>query len=207
MRNTVSTVLLGIGILFIVVGFISGIAFAQDQYGNFFISVAFYYWLSGIIAGFLFIGFAEIINLLQKLLDKGGVSAPASVSAVVVRSEGDGSNTAYVASTTGEIATGSKDSETKIKDLTIVIDGERFKGQFWITPTEVKVMKKSMFQADSDAQLVKVISKSTLSSEYVRNKDYFVFNYRDGDDVRRLEYMTQNVYDYDRILSLLTSRG
>jgi len=111
MRNKVSTVLLGIGIFFIVVGFISGIAFAQDEYGDFLISVAFYYWLSGIIAGFIFIGFAEIINLLQKLLDKSSGSAPASVSANgVARREGDGTNIPSAASANGEVETSGGDS-------------------------------------------------------------------------------------------------
>jgi hypothetical protein len=205
MRNTVSMCLLGIGILFIAIGFITGIAFAEDEYGNFLISVAIYYWLTGTIVGFFFIGLAEIINLLQKLLDKSSGATPSSPSVELIKREEHSSNKTSPATAIGEVETRMEDSETKIKDLTILIDGERFKGQFWITPSDVKVMKKPMFQVDSDAQLVKVISKIDLSPHYERNKDYFVYSYREGNDVRKLEFMTHNIYDYERIVNLLTS--
>jgi len=201
MRNTVSVCLLGIGILILVISFIFGIVSGQDGYGNF--AIAIYWWLSGIVVGFFFIGLAEIINLLQKLLDKNSSSNPSSPPAEPLNRE---INTLYrtaAASTIGEVETGIEESETKIKDLTILLNGERFKGQLWITRSDVRVMKKSMFQSDSDAQLVKVISKSDLSPYYERNKDYFVFSFQEGNNTSKLELKTYNIYDYERIVNLL----
>jgi len=207
MRNTVSVCLLGIGVLFLALGLISGIAFAKDEYGDFLIQIALYWWLSGIVVGFFFIGLAEIINLLQKLLDQNSGSIPSSTSAEPLNREGISLNKTAAALTTGDVETRIEDSESKIKDLTILINGERFKGQLWITRSDIRVMKKSMLQSDSDAQLVKVISKSDLSPHYERNNDYFVFSFHEGNNTGRLEFKTPNIYDYERIVSLLVTQN
>ncbi|TVX99065.1 hypothetical protein [Cohnella terricola] len=192
MRNTVSVCLLGIGGLLLAVGFIAGIVSARDIYGDFQIEIAMYWWLSAVIAGFFFIGLAEIVNLLQKLLDQNSGATPLSSSAA--------------ASNIDEVETRIEESETKIKELTILINGERFKGQLWITKSDVRVIKKSMFQSDSDAQLVKVINKSDLSPHYERNNDYFVFSFHEGNNTGKLEFKTHNIYDYERIIHLLKTQ-
>jgi len=194
LRNTVSTCLLGIGVLLITIGFITGIVVANDEYGGFQIVVALYWWLSGIVSGFIFIGLSEIIHLLQRLLDANSGRATQPFQAA---------EPFAAASPIGRVEMAVGDAETRIKDLTIVIHGEKFKGQFWITDSEVRVMKKAMFISEAEAQLVKVISKSKLAPKYERNKDYFVIGFYEGDSLQRMQFRTYNVYDYERILKLL----
>ncbi|MGO4348844.1 hypothetical protein AB4Z45_25475 [Paenibacillus sp. MCAF9] len=201
MRNTVSTCLLAIGILIIAIGIISGFALSTDEYGDFQIVIALYWWISAIISGFLFIGLAEIVNLLQKLLDKNSGETQSIQSVSSSKHEESVVNDAIAFSNIGEIE--GEESETKIKDLTILIDNERVKGEFWITKSNVRIMKKSMFQTDMDAQLVKVITKSNLSSNYVRNKDYIIFSFVEGHNDHKLAFKTHNIYDYERIVKLL----
>jgi len=203
MRNTVSTCLLGIGVLLIVIGFITGVVVAGDEYGDFQIVMALYWWLSGLVSGFIFIGMSEIIHLLQKLLDRSGVMNRSFQAAEPLRREENPVTVTAGSPFEGKVGTEQADAETRVKDLTIQLDGERFKGQFWITNSEVRVMKKSMLQSDSEAQLVKVISKSDLASNYERNKEYFVIAFHEGDSMQKLQFKTYNVYDYERILNLL----
>jgi len=131
---------------------------ANDEYGGFQIVVALYWWLSGIVSGFIFIGLSEIIHLLQRLLDANrGASQPFQAAEPFASS-----------SAVGNVGMAVGDAETRIKDLTIVMHGDKFKGQFWITDTEVRVMRKAMFRSEAEAQLVKVISKSKLAPNYER---------------------------------------
>ncbi len=214
MRNTVSTCLLGIGVFLFAAGFITGIVAAQEGDGGFRFIVALYWWLSAIIAGFFFIGLSEIVHLLQRILDKS--AAPSSASAESLKREGEISSETTVtngtassrektavSSNASEAQPPSEVSEGKIKDLTLVLDGERFKGQLWITASEVQVVKRSAFQSESEAQIVKVINKSDLSSDYERNKDYFVYSFKEGSRIQKLEFKTHNLYDYERIVNLL----
>lgn len=201
MRNTISTCLLAIGVLLLVIGFTLGIALAADGYGHFRIVTAIYWWLSGLVSGFIFIGMAEIVNLLQKLLDKKSGVTPSlpSMPSFEVQGESEGREDVTFSSH------GDKEkepSEIRMKDLTIILDDERMKGEFWITDSTVAIVKKSMFQADTD-QVVKVIPKHNLSSTYERDKDYLVYRFTEDNHTRELAFKTYNVYDYERIVNLL----
>jgi hypothetical protein len=201
MRNTISTCLMAIGVLLLAISFISGITLATDEYGDFQIEIALYWWISGIISGFVFIGLSEIVNLLQKLLDKNsGVTQSIPSMSSYTRDENVIKET-ITPSPNGENET--DETETKVKDLTILIDDEQIKGQFWITNSNVRIMKKSIFQSDSEAQLVKVINKSNLSADYERNKDYIIFSFIEGNNNHKLAFKTHNIYDYERIVNLL----
>lgn len=68
-KNGVATVLKIIGIVFYIVGFIGG-CIAGAAYRDFDYLTALYYWVAGIISGTLFLGFAEVIKLLQEIRDK-----------------------------------------------------------------------------------------------------------------------------------------
>lgn len=58
-RNTVSVFLMGIGIAIVAIGFIAGLVLGKDAYGEFSIAIVFYWWLSALAAGFLFIGLSR----------------------------------------------------------------------------------------------------------------------------------------------------
>ncbi|MGO4372799.1 hypothetical protein AB4Z21_18965 [Paenibacillus sp. MCAF20] len=192
---------MAIGVLLLAISFISGITLATDEYGDFQIEIALYWWISGLISGFVFIGLSEIVNLLQKLLDKNsGVTQSIPSMSSYTRDENVIKET-ITPSSNGENET--DETEIKVKDLTILIDDEQIKGQFWITNSNVRIMKKSMFQSDSEAQLVKVINKSNLSADYERNKDYIIFRFIEGNNNHKLAFKTYNIYDYERIINLL----
>ncbi|MGO4541242.1 hypothetical protein, partial [Paenibacillus sp. 2TAB19] len=141
---------MAIGVLLLAISFISGITLATDEYGDFQIEIALYWWISGLISGFVFIGLSEIVNLLQKLLDKNsGVTQSIPSMSSYTRDENVIKET-ITPSSNGENET--DETEIKVKDLTILIDDEQIKGQFWITNSNVRIMKKSMFQSDSEAQ-------------------------------------------------------
>ncbi|WP_337103273.1 hypothetical protein [Paenibacillus sp. YIM B09110] len=201
MRNTISTCLLAIGVLILAISFISGITLANDEFGDFQIKFTLYWWGSGIISGFVFIGLAEIVNLLQKLLDKQNGVTQSIPSVSPYKADHIVSNVSVTSSSNDAIKT--EESEIIIKDLTILIDDERVKGQFWITNCNVKVMKKSMLQSNTDAELVKVINKSDISPNYEKNKDYLVFSFIEGNSSHKLAFKTHNIYDYERIVNLL----
>ncbi|GLX70939.1 hypothetical protein [Paenibacillus glycanilyticus] len=202
MRNTISTCLFGIGIIIIAISFITGIVVASTQAGGFHPILALYWWLSGVAGGFLFIGLSEIVHLLQKLVDQAGTNDKQPGEMRLRRAiSKSGENAADT-----DNAAQADNAETKIKDLTILINDVRFRGYFIISKSEVKVMKKSMFQTDDDAMLVTVINKDKLSTEYERNKDYIVFPFAEGASHHKLAFKTYNVFDYERIIRLLQQR-
>jgi len=194
MRNVISTCLLGIGIVIIIVGFILGISFGIAQYGEFSFVPALYWWLSGIVSGFLFIGMSEIVNLLQKIVDKQITGSIQSQSPIVEpRFE------------TGMAAEdGDSDKVTKINGLTILIGNERFKGSFWIDNDTLRVMKKSMFQSDSEAQLITSIDKNNISSGYEFDKEYLILKFNDSR--QKIAFRTHTIHDYDRVIELLITK-
>ncbi|MBB6632922.1 hypothetical protein [Cohnella thailandensis] len=201
MRNPISTWLMGIGILLIAIGFVLGLVSAGFAYGEFSFLIVLYWWLGGVVSGFIFIGMSEIVHLLQKIHDQnGGMNASGGTAAA----------TPIAPSLSGEATTntdkteGTEEKETPFKDLTIVVNGERFKGQLRITKSTVKIMRKSMF--DSEAQLVKAIPKSLLSTEYERDDDYIVYRFQEGSSYQKLAFKTYNVYDYEKIVNLLSDR-
>lgn len=191
MRNVISTFLLGIGIVIIVVGFILGISFGIDQYGEFSLAPALYWWLSGIVSGFIFIGMSEIVNLLQKIVDKQITGSIQSQSPIVEPHLETG-----MAAEDGD-----SDKVTKINGLTILMGNERFKGSFWIDYNTLKVMKKSMFQTDSEAQLITSIDKNNISSGYEFDKEYLILKYNDSR--QKIAFRTHTIHDYDRVIELL----
>ncbi|WP_201000917.1 hypothetical protein [Paenibacillus glycanilyticus] len=196
MRNNISTCLMGIGILLLVIGFIEGLVFG-DAPDGFHMTIALYWWLSGVTAGFIFIGLSEIVNLLQKLVNKFDANQPVQ-SGILSLFQPTSSS-----SIQEKIA---EASDTKIKDLTILIDDVRFKGFFVFTDTEVRVMKKSLFQAESEAVLIKEISKNSLSADFERDEDYVIFSFTESGGIHKLAFKTYNIYDYERIINLLKQR-
>lgn len=60
-RNTISSILLGIGILEIVICLIVGLINLPSSLA---------WWIGGFITGMIFIGFSEVIHLLQKIADR-----------------------------------------------------------------------------------------------------------------------------------------
>ena len=72
--NTIANALQAIAVLIYGGGFIGGIAFGQvvGEYSwdtSFSFLLALPYWAAAIISGTMFLGFAEIIKLLQRLVD------------------------------------------------------------------------------------------------------------------------------------------
>jgi hypothetical protein len=196
MRNPISTWLMGIGILLIAIGFVLGLVSAGFAYGEFSFLVLLYWWFGGVVSGFLFIGMSEIVHLLQKIHDQnGGMNASGGTAAF----------SPIVPTRAGEAETDSEETETPFKDLTIVVNGERFKGQLRIAKSTVKIMRKSMF--DSEAQLVKAIPKRLLSTEYERDDDYIVYRFQEEGGFQKLAFKTYNVYDYEKIVNLLNDRS
>lgn len=194
-RNRVSTCLLAIGVFILAAGFIMGIIVAVDVYGSF--MYALYWWLSAIVSGFFFIGLAEIVNLLQKLLDKGSNTHPAQTKPVIQTQKS-------LATSEVEPEAANELEEILFKDLTIVMDEDvRLKGQFCMTKSDLKVMKKSMLQSDTEAELVKVIPIDNLSADFEKNKDYIIFTFTEGDTIHKLAFKTHNIYDYERIVRLI----
>lgn len=62
-----------IGAILIGLGFIAGLIFGNDQYGDISLRIFMIYFIAGLISGIIIIGFGEIINLLfsiDKKLDK-----------------------------------------------------------------------------------------------------------------------------------------
>ena len=160
MRNPIAICLFILGILKIFVAFIAGIFIAYEGYDGFQFNVAISWWLSGIVAGIFLIGIGEIINLLQKLLDQNNGSVQSRKKFELTHNESNvlpnnKHDTAII-----------KSSDITIKDLTIMLDGERFKGQFLFSQDELKVYKKLPFQSDSDVQLIKIFLKNNISHKY-----------------------------------------
>lgn len=71
-ENKIASVLTIIGWLMYIAGFTLGIAFGQSSVygGGFNASIAFIWWGSALISGTMFLGFAEVIKLLQEIRDK-----------------------------------------------------------------------------------------------------------------------------------------
>lgn len=71
--NTIGTIIMVIGICVIVAGFFSGMIM-EGKLGSwsytFEFELALPYWIAGFISGMIFIGMAEIINLLHKIYNK-----------------------------------------------------------------------------------------------------------------------------------------
>ena len=71
--NPIASALSIIAVLIYIGGFIAGIALgveAADIYEDFAFSVAFVYWATALISGTLFLGFAEVIKLLNDIKNK-----------------------------------------------------------------------------------------------------------------------------------------
>lgn len=72
--NGVATVLTVIAWIIYIVGFIVGIVSgtnAAERYSDFNFLVAFIYWVVALVSGTMFLGFAEIIKLLEAIKRKG----------------------------------------------------------------------------------------------------------------------------------------
>ncbi|MHA6261375.1 hypothetical protein ACXYMX_16045 [Sporosarcina sp. CAU 1771] len=70
-KNKVANILFIIGLLIIAISFIYGLVIGQELYGDgmhIIWSIVFTYWFSGIVSGMLFIGLAEIIEILDTKL-------------------------------------------------------------------------------------------------------------------------------------------
>ncbi|TCM99065.1 hypothetical protein EV294_102352 [Paenibacillus sp. BK033] len=196
MRNVISTWLMGIGILLLAIGFITGLLFGINDDG-FHLITALYWWLSGVTAGFIFIGLSEMVNLLQKLVNRFNADQPVQSG---ILSMFQSTSSSSVEKKIAEAA------DAKIKDLTILIDDVRFKGFFVFTDDAVRVMKKSLFQAESEAVLIKEIGKDSLSLDFERDDDYVIFPFTEGGSMHKLAFKTYNIYDYERIINLLKQR-
>ena len=79
-RNSIAKILSTIGWFIYIGGAIAGIVignvevpytFTSGSYTEFSFALAFTYWAISFVSGTVFIGFSEIIHLLQKLVDKG----------------------------------------------------------------------------------------------------------------------------------------
>ena len=71
--NPIATALSIIAVLIYIGGFIAGIVLgveAAELYEDFAFSVAFVYWATALISGTLFLGFAEVIKLLNDIKNK-----------------------------------------------------------------------------------------------------------------------------------------
>ncbi|WNF38794.1 hypothetical protein RJD24_10380 [Bacillaceae bacterium IKA-2] len=69
-ENTISMVLFVIGIIYIFLGFILGLALGvEGTFGQRFWSVTFTWWTIGFVSGMTFIGFSDIIELLHQSND------------------------------------------------------------------------------------------------------------------------------------------
>lgn len=198
MRNPIAVCLYTLGILIILGAFIAGIIAANENYYGFEMSIALTWWASGIISGIFFIGIGEIINLLQKLLDHKNPSAHSRSSALSFFNDNE------ALSTHDHSAVFTDDNlDIKIKDLTIVMNNERFKGQFLITPEELKILKKSFFQNDSEAELIATINRDNIAPAYEKNKEYIIFSYFDRNVPFQISFKTVNIYDYQKVIDHL----
>ncbi|MFD2330241.1 hypothetical protein ACFSR7_13410 [Cohnella sp. GCM10020058] len=220
MRNTVSVVLMGIGILIIAIGFIAGIGLGKDAYGEFSLAAALYWWLSALAAGFLFIGLSEVIHLLQKLLDRTASPAPyqsarsgagrlptanTTAAGSARATEVTGGYSAPANQAQPEVLTeivvqhaGMASGVEQFKGLTILLDERKIKGTFRFGPELLQIVSQSMFQADEAAQNVETIPLHSFSADYLEGKDYYTFSFEKG--TRKLAFKTHNLYDYDRIV-------
>jgi len=196
MRNPVSISLYTLGTLIIVGSFIAGIVVSSEINHRFEFSAAIIWWSSGIILGIFFIGLGEIINLLQKLLDH---KHPSDRSSSTLFSSSKNSE-AFLSLEYPEDMN-SDNHDVIIKDLTIVMNNERFKGQFVITPEQLTIFKKSFFQ--EDAEVIVTINKNTLFPLYEKNKEYVIFSYRDLEEPIQISFKTYNMYDYQKVIDHL----
>lgn len=75
-RNKVSLILKAIGIIIIVVLFLTGTLYGQEQdatgKADFSFSTALPWWVAGFVIGMLFVGFSEVINILHRMDAKIG---------------------------------------------------------------------------------------------------------------------------------------
>lgn len=75
-KNGIASALRSIALIIYVVGFIAGFALGNvtsplnSYFKEFSSTLALFYWISAFISGTVFLGFSEIIDLLQKLVDK-----------------------------------------------------------------------------------------------------------------------------------------
>lgn len=72
-KNTVSKILKIIGILEIIAGFVLGLVLGREEIGfstYYEWSIILTWWTIGFVSGMLFIGFSEVIELLQKISDR-----------------------------------------------------------------------------------------------------------------------------------------
>lgn len=76
-NNKIAQTLKIIAYLIFLFGFIAGIAFANvdiDYYTEWSLNIAIIYWVGAFVSGTIFLGFSEIISLLQELVNKNSLS-------------------------------------------------------------------------------------------------------------------------------------
>jgi len=195
MRNPVSISLYTIGTLIVLGSFIAGIVVSCEINHRFEFSIAITWWSSGIILGAFFIGIGEIINLLQKLLDHNHPSDRSSLTLFSSTNSEAYLNLEYPEDMNSD------NQDVTIKDLTIVMNNERFKGQFLITQEQLTIYKKTFFQ--HDAEVIVTIDKNTLFPFYEKNKEYVIFSYRDLEEPIQISFKTYNMYDYQKVIDHL----
>ncbi|WP_165279920.1 hypothetical protein [Paenibacillus protaetiae] len=206
-RNLVSNCLLAIGCGIIAVGFIAGIALSWEM-GRFHFVIALYWWLSAIVSGFVFIGLSEIIHLLQNIYDRLNCSAlpqPGHHSsfengAVRANNLDDSPNEPVTPDSES-----SHNTPVKFNGLTVRLDQEKMKAEFWITADSLHIMKRSVFQPEFDAKLIKKIRKTDINRNFEKEKDYLIFTFHDPGTRtwHRLAFKTYTIHDYERIVTLL----
>ena len=202
-RNPISICLYGIGLLLILIAFVAGIVFSIDENSEIHMTIMLYWWLSGLVSGFAFIGMSEMVHLLQKIHDQRGSAHPSSGSSQFPMPVGGYRTAASEWSGNEEREEAADDSEVKFRDLTIQLDDEKLKGEFWITNEELSIMKRSLFQEDFQAQVVRRIKKSSLSDTFEKSKDYLIYSFTEGNNRHRLAFKTHHIFDYERIVALL----
>lgn len=211
---------MGIGIAIVAIGFIAGLVLGKDAYGEFSIAIVFYWWLSALAAGFLFIGLSEIVHLLQKLVDRSAAPAPLQSGQLEPGRMPAAMQTAAETARTQEAIGGYAGSAdqgrqhasaeaairhggpargvVQFKGLTILLDEQKIKGAFRFGPELLQIVSQSMFQADERAQVVATIPLDSFAADYLEDKDYYIFTFEKG--TRKLAFKTPNLYDYDPIV-------
>lgn len=69
-ENGFARVLRILGILFIIIGFLTGLILGRDNYGDIYFGIFLIYFLVGLISGIFTMAFGEVINLLHSINKK-----------------------------------------------------------------------------------------------------------------------------------------
>ncbi|MBP1996130.1 hypothetical protein [Paenibacillus eucommiae] len=212
-RNIFSTILLVIGGLEILVAFIIGIAWGQPEsnYGAHNWSITLWWWIGGFISGMVFIGFSEVIHLLQKIYDKipaGNAGNQSNTHTFSATNKVESMTTNSIEhSQVEEVEVDEKEkalvSAKQFNGLTIKIGEQKFSGYFLISELQIEIYKKAFAEPP---KLMKTVSLQDING-VSKNGEYLIVEVNENETISHFSFKTHTVFDYQKIADLLTMKS